>query len=723
TAPNGPSQERVIRQALADARLAAADVDAVEAHGTGTRLGDPIEAQALLATYGQDRLEGRPLYLGSLKSNIGHAQAAAGVGGVIKMIQAIEHGTLPRTLHAENPSPHVDWEAGAVELLTEARAWPETGGRPRRAGVSSFGISGTNAHVIIEQPPAEPESDQPQSTALPAIPWVLSARDETALRGQAERLRVHLAAHPGLDPADVGLSLAITRAVLEHRAAVVATDRDELLNGLEALAHGGDRPSLLRASTTPRGKTAFLLTGQGSQRLGMGRELYAASPVFAAALDAVSTHLDAELSRPLKAVLFAPADSADSALIDQTAFTQAALFAIEVALFRLAEHHGLTPDYLLGHSIGEVTAAHLSGVLELPDACLLVAERGRLMQAAREGGAMAALQASEDEVRALLADRDDDPDTFGTVAIAGVNGPRATVISGDDAVVDAVAAEWRRRGRKTKRLPVSHAFHSPHMDEVLDEFREIAADLTFHPPRIPVVSNVTGALATPEQLTSPDYWAAHIREPVRFHDGVLQLRELGVTEFIELGPDGVLTAMAQDCLDDLEDPEDGAGAGLFVPMMRVGRSEAVTVTAAVALAHLRGARPDWTALLPGARRVDLPTYAFQHGRYWLEDSATPGDAAALGMAAADHALLGGAVRVADRDAYLLTGRISRRTHPWLEDHAVRGMVLLPGTGLLELAHRAGEQVGCDRVEEGAGLAMPGLLARGGPVGFLPAAQG
>ncbi|WKD32050.1 type I polyketide synthase [Streptomyces xanthophaeus] len=690
TAPNGPAQERVIRQALANAGLAAADVDAVEAHGTGTSLGDPIEAQALLSTYGQDRPADRPLYLGSLKSNIGHAQAAAGVGGVIKMIQAMRHGVLPRTLHAENPSTHIEWDSGAVELLTEERAWPQTG-RPARAGVSSFGISGTNAHVILEavEEPAG-SRQQPADGAREAdgtLPWILSGKDETALRRQADRLHRHLTAHPELHPADVGLSLATTRAALEHRAVVIGTDRAALLEGLGALGRdespGG---SVVRASGARRGKTAFLFTGQGSQRLGMGRELYEASPVFARALDDVCRHLDAELVLPVQRVLFAPEDSADSALIDQTAFTQAALFAVEVALFRLAESRGLTPDYLLGHSIGEVTAAHLAGVLDLADACILVAERGRLMQAARDGGAMVALQAAEGEVRSLLDDYD-----YNAVAIAGINGPRSTVISGDAHLVDEITEVWRSRGRKTKRLSVSHAFHSPHMDEILDEFRTVAEGLTFHAPRIPVVSNVTGVLATPEQLTSPDYWATHIREAVRFHDGVRHLEELGVTDYVELGPDGVLTALLQECLE--EEP------GLALPLLRTGRPENETFAHALYASVLRGARADWQAVFPGARPVELPTYAFQHGRYWLEGGESAGEAQDFGMEGADHPLLGAAVRIADRDAYLFTGRISRRTHPWLDGHAVAGTVLLPATALLELAFQAAGRVGCDRVEE------------------------
>ncbi|MGW4276804.1 beta-ketoacyl synthase N-terminal-like domain-containing protein, partial [Streptomyces seoulensis] len=705
TAPNGPSQERVIRQALADAGLAAADVDVVEAHGTGTRLGDPIEAQALLATYGQERE--RPLYLGSLKSNIGHAQAAAGVGGVIKMVQAMRHGTMPRTLHVDEPSPHVDWSAGAVELLTEEREWARTD-RPRRAGVSSFGISGTNAHVIVEEPTPEPgpaltpvpiltptpeltlkpgaPGNAPTPGRLPAVgaPWLLSARGEQALAAQAERLLAHLDRHPEAALGDVGHALA-ARTRHDERAYVVAADRAELVDGLRVLARGETGPTALRAPAGQSGKTAFLLTGQGSQRLGMGRELYAASPVFAAALDEVCAHLDRELVRPLKQVLFAPEDSADSALLDQTVFTQAALFAVETALFRLAEHHGLTPDYLLGHSIGEVTAAHLAGVLSLPDAAVLVAERGRLMQAAREGGAMAAVEATEQDVRDALAPYGD------RVAVAAVNAPRSTVVSGDADAVDELAALFRGRGARTRRLPVSHAFHSPHMDEVLDEFRAVAADLTYHAPRIPVVSNVTGEFATTEELASPDYWVRHIRGTVRFLDGVRLLERHGVTEWLELGPDAVLTALVQACLD-------GEG-GAVAAALRRGRPEGRTFTSALGLLAARGAALRWDALFPGARPAELPAYPFQRQRYWLAAPATVADAAGFGLGAVGHPLLGAEVSLAGRDERVLTGRLSLHTHPWLAEHVVAGRVLVPGTGLLEIALAAGERTGARTVDD------------------------
>ncbi|WP_210592339.1 type I polyketide synthase [Streptomyces sp. GESEQ-35] len=632
TAPNGPSQERVIRQALDDAGLTTEDVDALEAHGTGTTLGDPIEAQALLATYGQDRDAEQPLWLGSIKSNIGHTQAAAGVAGVIKMVQAMRHGVLPQTLHVDEPTPHVDWEAGQVRLLTEAREWPERD-RPRRCAVSSFGISGTNAHVVLEQAPhAEEPADEDSADgagSASVLPWVLSARDTTALRAQARRLHDHLRSVADHDseprPAEVARSLAV-RTAFDHRAVVIGGDQEGLLRAVAAVARGEGGPTTATGSSDKDARLGFLFTGQGSQRLGMGRELSDSVAGFRELFADLCARFDRHLELPLRDVVFAAPRSPEAKLLDQTLYTQCALFAVEVALYRLLESTGLRPDFVMGHSIGELAAAHVAGVFDLDNACELVAARGRAMQAARADGAMAAVEAPESEVLETLAPYD------GRVVVAAVNGPSATVVSGDaDAVAELVKA-WRGRGRRTKKLRVSHAFHSPHMEAAAAELLVAASRLTYAKPDIDVVSNVTGRVAIAGELMSPDYWARHIRQAVRFHDGVRTLEENGVRLFVEVGPDAVLSAMARDCL--------GAEPLVLAPTLRRDRPEPGTLFLGVAETWAHGRAVDWQSLLPEATgpstvagHLRLPPYAFQHRPYWLE--ATPERAPGAGAGTAD----------------------------------------------------------------------------------------
>ena len=603
TAPNGPSQQRVIRAALAAARLAAVDVDAVEAHGTGTRLGDPIEAQALLATYGQDR--DRPLWLGSVKSNIGHTQAAAGVAGLIKMVLALRHGTLPATLHAAEASPHVDWSAGDVRLVTEAVPWPAHG-RPRRAGVSAFGISGTNAHVIVEEAPTAGETEPVLTPALAGgpVPWLVSARSAAALAAQAERLAEFALSRPELDPADVAWTLATARSSFEHRA-VITADREELTAGLASLAAGQPGPGVVTGVAPPGGGTrvGFLFAGQGSQRAGMGRELHASSPVFAAAFDRACALLEAELGAPVAEVVLAQGDDERA---DQTLFAQAGLFAVGAGLVALLASCGITPDAVAGHSVGEVTAAYAAGVLSLADACRLVAARARLMQALPGGGAMTAIAATEAEVA-------DAVQGVAGVSVAAVNGPSSVVISGDAGAVEQVCERFRARGIRVKALRVSHAFHSHRMDPVLDELGQVAAGLEFTAPRVPWACAVTGDLVTGPE---PGYWPRQAREPVRFADAVAALAAQDVSVFVEIGPDGTLSALGPAVLGE------DAGA-VFVPLLRSGQPAPAALTTALARAHVHGIAVDWAAVLGAGRQVDLPTYAFARQRYWPQPAAVP----------------------------------------------------------------------------------------------------
>ncbi|MFI0781127.1 type I polyketide synthase, partial [Streptomyces sp. NPDC021212] len=644
TAPNGPSQQRVIRQALANARLTPSEVDAVEAHGTGTTLGDPIEAQALLATYGQDRPESRPLWLGSIKSNIGHTQAAAGVAGVIKMVMAMRHGLLPSSLHIDEPSPNVDWSAGDVRLLTEPIPWPQ-GEQPRRAGVSSFGISGTNAHLILEQ---APHQVAPVPTVGGVVPWLVSAQSPEALRGQAAVLAERVCAEDDVSPVEVGWSLLKTRSHFDHRAVIVGESREELAAGLQALATGAPHPAVVhpRGRVSGSGQTVFLFSGQGSQRPGMGAALYDRFPVFAEAFDEVCTLLDPHLEHPLRPVVFGQ-DPEQARLLDHTTYTQAGLFALHIALARLLASTGITPDAVIGHSIGEVAAAHVAGVFDLPDACRLVAARATLMGRLPGGGAMATIAATPDELAEDLAEHD------GQVTIAALNTPINTVVSGPAEPVARISATWAAKGRKTKTLAVSHAFHSPQMDPILEPFTQAITGLTYHQPTLPLISNLTGHPAD-EQIATPDYWAQHIRQPVHFHPAITHTAPETST-FLELGPDPVLATATQHTLSHATTDTDQPSPLVTATLTRK-QPDVHAFANALARLHTAGTTVDWAPWFPAGpapRTVELPTYAFQHQRFWLAPPTRRHDGRGA-QHDATEAQLWGAIEAQDVDALTST---------------------------------------------------------------------
>ncbi|MGW1607558.1 type I polyketide synthase, partial [Streptomyces eurythermus] len=614
----------------------------VELHGTGTPVGDPVEAAALGAVLGAARDTGEPLRVGSVKTNIGHLEGAAGIAGLLKVLLSLRHRQLPASLNYDTPNPRIPLARLGLSVQAEPGDWPRPD-LPLVAGVSSFGMGGTNCHVVVSEAPAPTGRQEDRPASRPAsedpagpLPWVLSARDPRALRAQAARLHELWTGDRGPGAADIGWSTITTRTLFEHRAVLIARP-GELSAGLAALASGDPAPAVVTGTARP-GPLACLFTGQGAQRAGMGAGLYARFPVFAQAFDEVCARLDPQLERPLREVVFSGEG------LDRTGWTQPALFALEVALYRLAESWGVRPGLLAGHSVGEVAAAHVSGVLSLEDAARLVAARGRLMQELPEGGAMAAVRASEEDVLPLLA---------GHAGIAAVNGPRATVVSGTEEGVLAVTAEAVARGWKTRRLTVSHAFHSPLMEPMLDDFRRVVGTLSFAEPRIPVVSTVTGREVTAGEWGSPEYWVEQVRRPVRFLDAVRTMEAAGAGTFLELGPDGVCSALAAE---SVLDPE-SAGA---IATLRRGRPEPESFLTALAAVFVRGAEVDWTAAYEGtgARRTALPTYPFQRETYWIDGALRA--SAAHGPTARPGALPGREAPrpEAERDGF--AGRLAKR---------------------------------------------------------------
>ncbi|UUU25873.1 type I polyketide synthase [Streptomyces sp. DSM 40750] len=714
TAPNGPSQRRVIRQALDNAGLTPDEVDVVEAFGTGTSLGDPIEAQALIASYGQDRPEDRPLWLGSIKSNIGHAQAAAGVAGIIKMVMAMRHGVLPKTLHVDEPTPHVDWSAGAVELLTEARPWPETG-RPRRAGISSFGMSGTNAHTIIEQATEaeEPESagseaEAPRPLASSVVPWLVSGKGEAALRAQAERLYAHLTVggpvegndYTAASVADIGYSLAVSRSAFEHRAAVIGEDRESLLRGLRALAQGevaeGEvAQGVVKGRAAKGRRAAFVFPGQGAQWVGMAVGLLESSPVFAGAVgeceSALSAYVDWSLTDVLRGAEGAPG-------FDRVDVVQPVLFAVMVSLARLWRSVGVEPDAVMGHSQGEIAAACVAGALSLEDAAKVVALRSQAIAAGLVGrGGMVSVGLSVDEVKERIGA------WGGAISVAAVNGPGSVVVSGDPGALDEMVARLEGEEVRVRRVPVDYASHSAHVEEIHDELLKVLADIEPRSSEVPFYSTVTGELVDTAALDA-GYWYRNLRQTVELEATTRALLDSGHGVFIEVSPHPVLMLPLQQTVEAAE------AQAVVVGTLRRDEGGLERFLTSAAELHVSGTGVDWRKTFEGhdVRRVDLPTYAFQCQRYWL-DSAAVGDVGSVGLRAVPHAVLSAAVSLAGGGGVLLSGRLSLATHPWLADHAVQGVVLVPGTAFPEMAAQAGNQVGCGRVEElvlEAPLAMP-----------------
>nr|AFI57006.1 QmnA2 [Amycolatopsis orientalis] len=689
SAPNGPSQERVIRQALAAAGLEPSEVDAVEAHSTGTTLGDPIEAQALLATYGQHRRD-RPLWLGSIKSNIGHTQAAAGVAGVIKMVLALQHETLPKTLHAEQPSPHIDWAAGAVSLLDEPVHWPENG-TPRRAGISSFGISGTNAHVILEQAPEAEPAPEPPSDPRP-VPWLLSARSERALHAQAQRLRRHVVASTS-DPTTIGYSLVTTRATFPHRAVVVADNREDFLHGLDRLSRGEAATGLV---TTPHGaqnpapgarEPVFVFPGQSSQWARMAVPLLGTSEVFREQIqlctDALAPHVDWSLRDVLEGAPGAPP-------LERVDVVQPALFAVMVSLARLWQSIGAKASAVIGHSQGEIAAAHIAGALTLEDAALIVARRSQAVSALSGRGGMASVPLPASQIREHPALLD------GQLGIAAINGPESTVVSGAKQAIDELLAGYEADGVRARRIAVDYASHSPHVDTLRESLLDMLADVKPRPAEIPFYSTVTGEPIDTTELDAA-YWYRNLRETVQLDSAVRALRRDGHRSFVETSPHPVLTIGIQQTLDETR--EDGVST--VSGTLRRDNGDWKQFLAAAAQAHVNGVELDWTRVFPPgtAKRVDLPTYPFQRKRYWLDAPAGATDPTAAGLDAADHPLLSGALDLADGESTVFTGRLSPHAQPWLADHTVLGTALLPGSAFVDMALFVAERTGCGQVEE------------------------
>jgi acyl transferase domain-containing protein/NADPH:quinone reductase-like Zn-dependent oxidoreductase/acyl carrier protein len=685
SAPSGPAQQRVIRQALMAADLTAGDIDVVEAHGTGTRVGDPVEAKALQEAYGEAHSSARPLLVGSVKSNIGHTQWAAGVAGMVKVIQSIRHGLVPTTLNLDSPTPQVDWSSGTIKVVGTACPWPDQTNRPRRAGVSSFGISGTNAHVILEEAPAERANVKSLPNRPAVMPWVLSAKSAPALAEQAARLQRFVEQHPDLDPSDVAYSLVTTRASFDHRAVAVGAARDELLSGLDAIASCTTAPNVVSGKAATTGGTVFVFPGQGSQWTGMAVELLDSAPVFADQMrlcDAAFTEfVDWSLLETMRGGVGSPS-------LDRVDVVQPVLFAVMVSLAAQWRALGIHPDAVLGHSQGEIAAAYVAGALSLRDAAKVVTLRSKAITAIAGTGGMVSIPRPVETVLALVQ-------PWGqSISLAAQNGPTSTVVTGNAAALDELMAACERDDVPATRIPVDYASHSAHVEELRETLRESLSGLQPRASDIEFISAVTGA-GLDTSILDGDYWFANLRQQVLFEQAVQWSYQHGYRTFVESSPHPVLTIGIQESLEDYGNDHSVVGT------LRRDEGGMRRFLLSAGEAHVHGKSPNWASMFDdtGAIRVDLPTYAFQRKRYWMEAAPGSVDASSLGIAPTEHPLLGAVVAQADSDEIILTGRLSLASHPWLADHKVHGVVLVPGAAMVELALHAGDCAGCARVDE------------------------
>ncbi|MDT5341249.1 MAG: hypothetical protein QOE52_433, partial [Mycobacterium sp.] len=679
TVPNGGAQQRLIATALARAGLVGGDVDYLEAHGTGTPLGDPIEVQAAGAVYGAARDADRPLLMGSVKTNIGHLESASGAAGLIKVVLSLQHEVLPESLHFDNPSPHIPWDSLPVRVVDKEIPW-HANGRPRRAGVSSFGFTGTNAHVLIEEAPPQPATDDEHSGGDVAVTpesdgpdesvnvLALSARSPEALVALAQRYDSWLSTNPEVDLADVCRTAGTGRSHFEHRAALVVDSVGGAREGLAELAENRLRPGVVRGEHTNRPTTAWLFTGQGSQHSAMARELFDAEPVFAETVTRCADAVSEILPRPLLEVLFATdreTGGEAGETLRHTSFAQPALFAVEMGLARLWQSWGIEPDVVLGHSVGQYAAACVAGVFSLEDGARLMAERGRLFGSLPEGGRMVAVFADPKQVEEVANE-------FPRVSVGAYNGPN-TVLSGPGEDLEQIVARFGNDGIRCTWLETSHAFHSELLEPVLGEFESYAAQLQFAVPTLPLVCNRTGAVLTAETPLDAQYWRRHSRQPVQFAESVRTAAALGCSVLMEIGPQPVLTGAAVQVW-----PEHLAAPRAIVSL-RKSVGDRRQIAEALATAYVSGHRPNFAALhRQPRRRLELPTYPFQRRRFWPKTSGISVDGPAV------SGILGSAKDLASGDS-VYTSRISVKSQPWLSDHVIYGTVVVPGATYAAMA--------------------------------------